>query len=56
VKKQLALGNLEVQRDWLGDAAKARERLCWRPEITLEALVTEMVDADVARLKRHEHL
>jgi GDPmannose 4,6-dehydratase len=40
----------------LGEATKARERLGWRPETTLEALVAEMVDADVARLKRHEHL
>jgi len=40
----------------LGDATKARERLGWRPETTLEALIAEMVDADVARLKRHEHL
>jgi len=40
----------------LGDATKARERLGWRPETTLEALVAEMIDADLARLKRHEHL
>jgi GDPmannose 4,6-dehydratase len=40
----------------LGDATKARKRLGWRPETTLEALVAEMVDADVARVKRHEHL
>jgi GDPmannose 4,6-dehydratase len=40
----------------LGDATKARERLGWRPEITLEELVGEMVDADLARLRRHEHL
>jgi GDPmannose 4,6-dehydratase len=40
----------------LGDATKARERLGWRPETTLEVLIAEMVDADMARLKRHEHL
>jgi GDPmannose 4,6-dehydratase len=40
----------------LGNATKAREHLGWRPETTLEALIAEMVDADVARLKRHEHL
>jgi GDPmannose 4,6-dehydratase len=40
----------------LGDATKARERLGWRPETTLEALIAEMVDADLARLRRHEHL
>jgi GDPmannose 4,6-dehydratase len=40
----------------LGDATKARERLGWRPETTVEAPVAEMVDAYVARVKRHEHL
>jgi GDPmannose 4,6-dehydratase len=40
----------------LGDPTKAREKLGWSPETTLEMLVTEMVDADLARLKRHEHL
>jgi GDPmannose 4,6-dehydratase len=40
----------------LGDASKAREKLGWSPETTLETLVAEMVDADLARLKRHEHL
>ncbi len=40
----------------LGDASKARERLGWRPETTLEALIAEMVDADLTRLRRHEHL
>ena len=34
----------------VGDAAKARERLDWEPEVTFEQLVTMMVDADVARL------
>jgi len=33
----------------LGDAAKARQRLGWSPEITLEQMVAEMVDADLAR-------
>src|SRR5690242_13017905 len=40
----------------LGNPTKAREKLGWRPETTLEALVAEMVDADLARLKRREHL
>jgi GDPmannose 4,6-dehydratase len=35
----------------LGDPAKALSTLGWRPEITLEAMITEMVDADMARLK-----
>jgi GDPmannose 4,6-dehydratase len=33
----------------LGDAAKAKARLGWEPEISLEQMVAEMVDADLAR-------
>jgi GDPmannose 4,6-dehydratase len=40
----------------LGDATKAKEKLGWSSETSLEALVGEMVDADLERLKRHEHL
>jgi GDPmannose 4,6-dehydratase len=40
----------------LGDPTKAREKLGWSAETTLEMLVAEMIDADLARLKRHEHL
>ena len=32
-----------------GDASKARERLGWAPSMTLEEMVAEMVDADLAR-------
>jgi GDPmannose 4,6-dehydratase len=35
----------------LGDPAKAVSRLGWRAEITLEQMITEMVDADLDRLK-----
>ncbi len=35
-----------------GDASRARERLGWEPEITLERMVAEMVDADLERLRR----
>lgn len=35
-----------------GDATRAREVLGWVPEITLEAMVAEMVEADLARLRR----
>jgi GDPmannose 4,6-dehydratase len=34
----------------LGDAAKAREVLGWRPEIEFEALVQDMLEADRAAL------
>jgi GDPmannose 4,6-dehydratase len=33
----------------LGDATKARQKLKWQPTVTLEEMVTEMVDADLAR-------
>ena len=33
----------------LGDAGKARQRLGWTPAISLEEMVAEMVDADLAR-------
>ena len=33
----------------LGDAGKARQRLGWAPEVPLDAMVAEMVDADLAR-------
>ena len=36
----------------LGDAAKARAKLGWKPEIALDALIREMVDADIERVKR----
>jgi len=33
----------------LGDASKAQHALGWAPETTLEAMIAEMVDADLAR-------
>jgi GDPmannose 4,6-dehydratase len=33
----------------LGDARKAHRKLGWRPTVTLEDMVAEMVDADLAR-------
>lgn len=40
----------------LGDASKASERLGWTPETTLEQLVSEMVDADLERLRGHQNI
>ncbi len=40
----------------LGDPAKANAKLGWKAETSLEQLVSEMVEADLARLKKHEHL
>jgi GDPmannose 4,6-dehydratase len=39
----------------LGNAEKAKKALGWVPEATLEDLVTEMVEADIKRLKAREH-
>ena len=39
-----------------GNAEKARKTLGWQPETTLDALVAEMVDADLARAKAEDHL
>ena len=33
----------------LGDASKAREKLGWVPETSLEEMVAEMVEADLDR-------
>jgi GDPmannose 4,6-dehydratase len=35
----------------VGDATKARQKLGWSPEVTLEQLVAEMVDCDLRRLR-----
>lgn len=40
----------------LGDATKARAKLGWEAECTLEQLVTEMYEADLKRIKTHEKL
>lgn len=35
-----------------GDATKAHETLGWQPEISLEEMVQEMVEADMARVRQ----
>ena len=40
----------------LGNPKKAKEKLGWTAETTLEQLVAEMVEADLHRVRRHEHL
>jgi GDPmannose 4,6-dehydratase len=37
----------------LGDATKASTTLGWRPEISMEEMIREMVDADIERVKAH---
>lgn len=39
----------------LGDATKAAEKLGWRPQITLDEMITEMVEYDY-RAAQHENL
>jgi GDPmannose 4,6-dehydratase len=36
----------------LGNPAKARAKLGWKAEISLEAMIREMVEADLARVKK----
>ena len=36
----------------LGDPSKAKSALGWEPQISLDEMIAEMVDADMARLKR----
>ena len=38
----------------LGDASKARRVLGWQPQTSLEDLLGEMVDADLARHRKHQ--
>jgi GDPmannose 4,6-dehydratase len=40
----------------LGDSTKARTRLGWRPEVSFEDLVSEMVDTDLELAKRDAHM
>ncbi|MET0179741.1 MAG: GDP-mannose 4,6-dehydratase [Novosphingobium sp.] len=37
----------------LGDASRARDKLGWTPEITIDDLVAEMAAADLAQARRH---
>ena len=37
----------------LGDPTKAKEELGWLPEITLDEMVKEMVESDLAQAKKH---
>lgn len=40
----------------LGDPTKAREVLKWKPKYTVDALLKEMVDADIALMQQEHHL
>jgi len=40
----------------IGDATKAKEKLGWAPEYDLQALVTDMITADLQVIKSDDHL
>jgi GDPmannose 4,6-dehydratase len=40
----------------LGDPTKAKQKLGWVPEITIDQLIAEMVDADLAQSRQHSLL
>jgi len=40
----------------LGDATKAREKLGWTPRYSLEALVREMMEHDLAEARKERYL
>lgn len=40
----------------LGDSAKAREKLDWKPEISFKELIKEMVQSDLEEAKKDTHL
>lgn len=40
----------------IGDATKAKKKLGWQPQHTLEEMVSEMVQSDVELVKRNHHL
>ena len=40
----------------VGDASLAKEKLGWEPKVTLEELVTEMVESDVKLFERDQYL
>ena len=40
----------------LGDPTKAHEKLGWKPEITLQEMVSEMVAKDLEAAKKHSLL
>jgi GDPmannose 4,6-dehydratase len=49
--KQEFLRPAEIDR-LLGDPSKAKAKLGWRSEVTLEEMIREMVDADLERIHK----
>nr|XP_028593691.1 GDP-mannose 4,6 dehydratase isoform X4 [Podarcis muralis] len=59
-----SLGNLDAKRDWghakdyvedflQGDCTKAKQKLNWKPRVTFDELVKEMVEADVELMRNN---
>jgi GDPmannose 4,6-dehydratase len=40
----------------LGDPSKAKAKLGWVPEITVDQMIEEMVDSDLVEARKHELL
>ena len=40
----------------IGDATKAKEKLCWVPEYDLQALVKDMMQSDIKLMKKEQYL
>ena len=40
----------------LGDASRARKELGWHPEHTLDDLIRDMMESDIQRMKREQHM
>jgi GDPmannose 4,6-dehydratase len=40
----------------LGDPIRAKEKLGWVPEITLDQMIQEMIDSDLYQAKQHAFL
>jgi GDPmannose 4,6-dehydratase len=40
----------------IGDPSKAKKKLGWEPEITLEELVEEMMKSDIKLIKKDKYL
>jgi GDPmannose 4,6-dehydratase len=53
IDESLKRGKAELH-GLVGDPAKARERLGWRPEVTFEELLALLVDAELERLGRRQ--
>jgi GDPmannose 4,6-dehydratase len=51
IVKQDFLRPAEVDR-LLGDPTKAKAKLGWQSEVTLEEMIREMVDADLKRIHK----